>query len=171
MEQIKSFRKDEAKRNWRKLKIKILTVVRFGGYLRHAVEDSSTDTDNQKKERTNIKRRSSIARLSEASVRLRNNTKETLNEAKEAAKKGASTDLVSQHVGGSDAASAMVAQPMQLKPKVSYQPLDHTEVLGDLSRGRAMSCCFTPFRSRASFQGQWSIPRPDLGKSCGSLTF
>lgn len=84
MEQIKSFRKEEAKQNWRKLRIKVLTVVRFGGCLRNAVKDSSTD--NQKKKKTNTKRRSSIARLSEASVHLRNNTKETLNEAKEAAK-------------------------------------------------------------------------------------
>ena len=84
MEQIKSFRKEGAKQNWRKLRIKVLTVVRFGGCLRNAVKDSSTD--NQKKKKTSMKRRSSIARLSEASVRLRNNTKETLNEAKEAAK-------------------------------------------------------------------------------------
>ena len=86
MEQIKSFRKEEAQENWRKLRIKVLTVVRFGGCLRNALKVVDSTTNQKKQKKASMRRRSSIARLSEASVRLRNNTKETLNEAKEAAK-------------------------------------------------------------------------------------
>ena len=86
MEQIKSFRKGEAQQNWRKLRIKVLTVVRFGGCLRNAVKVEDSTNNQKKQKKASTRRRSSIARLSEASVRLRNNTKETLNEAKEAAK-------------------------------------------------------------------------------------
>ena len=82
LEKVESFRKEAALQNWRRLKIKILSIVRFRGCLSKAVQDSTANSEAKKK--TYSKRRSSS--FSELSARIRHNTKETIAEVKEGAK-------------------------------------------------------------------------------------
>lgn len=82
MEQVKEFREEVSYQNWHKMKIKILTMVRFGGTLRRTAKKQTGMTSSRPK----VGKRSSIARLHEKSSRLRNDTKATLNEVKESAK-------------------------------------------------------------------------------------
>ena len=86
LKQVKAFRKEEAFNNWHRLKIKLLTIVRMLGVLRYSDDKKGGGISDKPKLE---KRKSSVQLLREASVRLRENAKETAEEVKEAAKKKA----------------------------------------------------------------------------------
>ena len=82
LKQVKAFRKEEAFNNWHRLKIKLLTIVRMLGVLRYSDDKTGGMTGKPKSE----KRKSSFELIREASVRIRENAKDTVDEVKKAAK-------------------------------------------------------------------------------------
>lgn len=83
LKQIKAFRREEAFNNWHRMKIKLLTIVRMLGCVRYSESKSGGGMGG---DRPKMQRKSSIAMLREASVRLKENAKETYEVAKEGAK-------------------------------------------------------------------------------------
>ena len=81
MKEVKAFREEASYQNWRRMKIKLLTIVRFGGTLRNNNKSQAGMADAPK-----LQRRSSMAKLREASTRLRNDAKQTVAEAKDSVK-------------------------------------------------------------------------------------
>lgn len=86
LEAAQDFREELKNKNWRRLKVKMQAIVRFGGALRRrsdneeALTSSKGETDNKS---MRSRRRSSIV---QASINIRDNAKETAEEVKEAAK-------------------------------------------------------------------------------------
>ena len=96
LEQQKEFRKLEAYGNWHRLKIKLLTIVWFGGakkQMPEAQKQAGLGKDDAKD------RRSSLQRLQEASVRLRTDFKRTVSEAQDSIRSKA-TRLAKKCQGG-----------------------------------------------------------------------
>ena len=86
LEAAQDFREELTNKNWRRLKVKMQAIVRFGGALRRRSDNAEALTSS-KGEANNMsmrtKRRSSII---QASIYIRDNAKETAEEVKEAAK-------------------------------------------------------------------------------------
>jgi len=86
LEAAQDFREELTNKNWRRLKVKMQAIVRFGGALRRR-SDNGEALNSSKGETNNMsmrtKRRSSII---QASIYIRDNAKESLVEAKEGAK-------------------------------------------------------------------------------------
>ena len=87
LEAAQDFREELTNQNWRRLKVKMQAIVRFGGALRRRRSDNGEALTSSKGEANNMsmrsKRRSSII---QASIYIRDNAKETAEEVKEAAK-------------------------------------------------------------------------------------
>ena len=86
LEQIQDFREEVTEQNWRRLKVKMQAIVRFSGALRlrsTKVDGLNNSTSEANNKSMSTRKRSSIV---DVSVRIRENAKETLTEAKEGAK-------------------------------------------------------------------------------------
>ena len=81
LDQQKEFRKLEAYNNWHRLKIKLLTIVWFGGATKKMPEGQKQT--GLGKDDAKMDRRSSLQRLQEASARLRTDFKHTVSEVKD----------------------------------------------------------------------------------------
>lgn len=81
IKQSKAFREEVSYQNWQRMKIKLLTIVRFGGLLRRTAKEQSDMTS--KPDATTSK--SLILHLRETASRMQNDAKETLNDAKDIA--------------------------------------------------------------------------------------
>lgn len=77
------------------MKIKLLTIVRFGGTLRKDAKAGGGMVSSRPK----MERKLSIAKMREASARIRNDAKATINEAKESAKNKATRWYKKVHGG------------------------------------------------------------------------
>lgn len=103
LEQVQDFREEVTKQNWHRLKVKMQAIVRFSGALclrsTKVKVDGSTSTSEANNKGMRTRKRSSIV---DASVRIRENAKETLTEAKEGAKNKA-TRWGNKIQGGSSA--------------------------------------------------------------------
>ena len=83
MGQVKAFRDDVSYQNWHRMKIKLLTVIRFGGSLRSKVDQQKDARVSKPKLR---RKSSSMEMIHEASKRLRQDAKQTFHEVKDGAK-------------------------------------------------------------------------------------
>ena len=80
MNAAKAFREEVSYQNWHRMKMKVLTVIHFGGTLRRAEKGHN---DNANDAPPKLKRSgSSFAQFREASAQFRSDAKATLNEAK-----------------------------------------------------------------------------------------
>lgn len=82
MEQIKEFREEVSYQNWHKVKIKVLTIIRFGGCLRQKGKGKAQASTMDRAKR----RKSKIDSFRETARSFRKNTKETVAEVKDSAK-------------------------------------------------------------------------------------
>lgn len=82
MQEIKDYRNKIRHDNWRITKVKVNTIVRFGGSLRKETQPASLKDELNKPER----RISTVQMIREASEHLRTNAKEIMIEAKDNAK-------------------------------------------------------------------------------------
>lgn len=89
LNEMKTYRDKIRNDNWRITKIKVKTIVRFGGSLRKEVTQSASQGESDKPKR----RLSALKQICQASEQLRTNAKEIATEMKDGAKAKASRYL------------------------------------------------------------------------------
>lgn len=101
MKQAKQFREEVSYQNWHRLKVKILTVMRFGGCLRKAMEDNaSKKADKLDRPSRKMGRMSSISSFREATRSFRKSARDVIVEAKDGARAKAERWAVKVRGGG-----------------------------------------------------------------------
>ena len=82
MGQIKEFREKVSYDNWHRMKIKLLTIVRFMGTLRWEEKRQAGMVDDSS---SKLKRKPILEKFREASVRFKKDSKKTIIEVKDSA--------------------------------------------------------------------------------------
>ena len=86
LKQIKAYRHELAQQNWHRLKIKVLTIIRFGGCLRQKADDNATKVEEEANMRGSMNKRMSFASIRALTTSYREDAKGVILEAKNSAK-------------------------------------------------------------------------------------